>query len=111
MFKNPKISERGEFLNGHIFISIMQKMLLIFKALNTLYPHHTKAIKFMYKRVQLAKRRKSKHGDIDISMYVFLNEQCSAYKLKEQANTVFTLRRYVGASFQRIKGQPITAER
>jgi len=45
MFKNPKISERGEFLNGHIFISIMQKMLLIFKALNTLYPYNTEAIK------------------------------------------------------------------
>ena len=67
-----------------------EKMLLIFKALNTLYPHHTKAIKFMYKRVQLAKRRKSKHSDIDISMYVFFNEQCSAYKLKEQAHIVFS---------------------
>jgi len=38
----------------------------------------------------MAKRRKSKHSDIDISMYVFFNEQCSAYKLKEQAHIVFS---------------------
>jgi transposase-like protein len=38
----------------------------------------------------MEKRRKSKYSDMDTSMYVCLNEQCSAYKLKGQGNIVFS---------------------